>query len=99
MSHFVRRQAEVERAEGDVVEDGGVEQLLVAVLKDDTEAGGQLAAVGRLGRVEAGDAHRPGRGRQDAGQAQEQGRLAGPVAADEADVFTGRDGEVNVRQG
>ena len=42
---LLRRQAEVQRPEGDVVEDGGVEQLVVAVLEDDADVGRQLPAL------------------------------------------------------
>ena len=46
----------------------------------------------------AGEAHAAARRREVAGEAVEEGRLAGAVGADEADDLARSDGEVGLRQ-
>ncbi len=59
-AHLVGRQAEVERAKGYVVENRGVEQLIVAVLEDDTSTLlGQAAAAGQSAGSRPSRAMRP----------------------------------------
>ena len=97
-AHLVGRQAEVQRAEGHVVEHRGVEELVVAVLEDDADAGRQPATLGRVARIEAADLKRPRLRRDHAGQAQEQTRFARAIGADQADALAGRDLERNAVQ-
>src|SRR5262249_2326816 len=88
IAHIFGLDAEVKRHEGDVVEDGGVKDLVVAVLKNDADLGSQSTALTALGRVQAVQANRAGFNRQHAGQAQEQRRLAGAVGTDQADALS-----------
>ena len=68
-AHLVGRESEIQRAERHVVENGGIEDLVVAVLKDDAEMSWQAAAFRGVGGVEShhANAAQPGRAARRSG--------------------------------
>ncbi|EXI72105.1 MAG: hypothetical protein AW07_03381 [Candidatus Accumulibacter sp. SK-11] len=80
--HFVCRQPQVQRTEGDVVEDPRHEELIVGVLEEQADAASQ-GCKGVAAEREAGDAHAACLRQQAAGEVQQGGRLAGAVGADD----------------
>ena len=91
-------QAEVGRAEGDVLPDPGHEQLVVRVLEDDPDAAADLGEI-RPGDRQAGDGDRAGAGGQDAVEVEDQGGLARAVGAEQRHPFPGVDVQVDTEQG
>ena len=86
-------EAQVERAEGDVLADGRHEQLVVRILEDEPDARTQLAERPVLDR-EAGDLELAFAGEQ-AVEVQDERRLAGAVRAEQGDALAVLDVEVD----
>ena len=77
-------EAEVGRAEGDVLAHAAEEELVVGVLEDDADPAADLLEVLLLHRQPA-DGHRAGAGGEDAVEVQHQRRLAGAVGPEQRD--------------
>ena len=91
---LVGRQTEVQGTEGDVVEDGRHEELVVGVLEDDPDLPADL----RPGLFPEGnfpDRHAPRRGKQVPVHVEEQRRFPRAVRADDADGLSVGDQERN----
>ena len=86
---LVPRQAEIQRAEGDVLTDGGHEQLVVRVLEHEPDRGAQLADVADAGHVERAVTG------QQAVQVQHQRRLAGAVGSEHGDPLALRHRQID----
>jgi hypothetical protein len=91
-------QAELLWAEGNVFEDGGAEELVVGVLKEEPDGSADVfEVVGDDGRtVDPDGGGGEGLG-EDAVEVLEDGGLARAVGADEGDGFAGGDGKAHVR--
>ena len=89
--------SEVGRAEGDVVADGGGEELVVGVLEHDPDPAADLAQVGLLD-PQAVDDDAAGAAAERAVEVQDEGRLAGAVGAEDRDPLAAGDGEVHAEQ-
>ncbi len=85
----MRGQFEIQWPKGDIVEDGGVEQLVVAVLKDDADLAGKVAALTGIARVQPADAQRAASRLKYPAEAQEQAGFARAVRTDEANALAG----------
>jgi len=96
--HHRRRQAELERAEGDVVEDRRAEELHVGILEDEpdlaVEAEGVLP-VGNRRHVAAESRHPARRRGGDPVEQLQERRLPAPVGAQEHDLLAPADLEVD----
>ena len=92
--HLALGQAEVARAEGDVLADGGHEQLVVGVLEDDADPPPDLLQV-PLGDRQPGDLHAAAPAAQDAVEVQHQGGLAGAVGPEQRDPLAALDAQVD----
>ena len=96
-------EAQLQRAEGELVAHVGAEELHVGVLEDEADAGAEVAAERRvlerlLGERRAEGDDLAGAGEDEAVEHLEQRRLARAVGADDGDVLAGRDGEVEAGQ-
>src|SRR5262249_39364791 len=60
--------AKIERSKSHVVKNGRVEDLVVAVLENDAELGGELTALAGISGIETGDLHHPGSDAEDSTQ-------------------------------
>ena len=87
-------QAEVGRAERDVLAHGGHEQLVVGVLEDDPHAAPDLLEV-RLLHRQPRDRDRPGTGGEDPVEVQHQRGLAGAVGTEQGDPLAPVDVQVD----
>ena len=97
---LVLGQAELQRPEGQLVEDAGTEQLHVGVLEDEADARAEVAAerrvLERLLRERRAEGEDLSLRREDeAVEHLEQRGLAGAVGADDGDVLPGLDREVD----
>ena len=90
----VGRQPEIQGAEGDVVEDGRHEELVVGVLEDDADLPADLLP-GLLPERNLPDRHGPRRRKQVTVHVEEQRRLPRAVRADDADRLAVGDQERN----
>lgn len=95
---FFGRESHIQRAEGCVFEDGGHEELVVAVLEDDADTAAEDGERAFFDGC-AVEQELPFHGEEDAAEVVEQGRFARTVAADEGDRFPRFDAEADVFQG
>ena len=97
-----RSKPELERPEGDVVEDGGAEELDVGVLEDEADLAVEPEGVdagGDGGDVRPERPHRAAGRRDDPVEQLEQRRLAAAVRAEQRHLLAGRDVEVDAVEG
>jgi hypothetical protein len=94
---LVGRQAEVDRPERDVVEDGRAEELVVGILEDQADLGTDRLD-GRPVHDAATDPDRPVPGREDPVELEHERTLARPVGTDERDLLAARDAQVQAAQ-
>ncbi len=96
--HLIGRVALVDGAKGDVVEDGGGEELVIGILEDEADGGADGAQVllvdGQPTGVDLTSLRQ-----QQAVEVEKQGGLAGTVGADQGDFLAGLDLEGDVREG
>ena len=92
-AHFLLGQALVNRAERDVVEHRGREELVVGLLKNQADGGAHLDEVGlrAVRHVDAADAHLAGSGFENAVQMKNQRAFAGAVRTEQGHLLAGRD--------
>ena len=97
-AHLLLRQAELERAEGDIVEDRGAEELDVRILEDEADLAVEAERVssGRDGGdLPVEGTHRAARRRDDPVEQLEQSRLAGAVRPEQDDLLAPHDPQVD----
>ncbi len=98
MFEFGAFEAEVGRTEADVLLDGWHEELIVGILKDESEPSPDLAQGGLI-ELDPSDLDRPSLGLEDPDQQQQQRRLAGAVGTEHGHPLTGLDLEVHAVDG
>ena len=103
LAHVVLGEAELQRAERELVEGGVAEQLDVGVLEDEAHAAAELAAKRRvlervLGERVPERRDRASRGEHEAVEHLEQRGLARAVRAGDGDVLAGLDRQVDAGQ-
>ena len=101
---LVSGEAQLQRAEGELVAHVGAEELDVRVLEDEADAGPEVTAERRVLERVFGERGAEGEDLAGAGEDQavehlQQRRLAGPVRADDGDVLAGLDLQVDPGQG
>ena len=82
------KQYEIPIHEGDVILHSRVEDLVIRILKDDSDLAGKQAPLGGYSGVEPGYTHLARWNRQNAAQAKKKCRLARPIWTDKADRFS-----------
>ena len=87
----------MERAEGDVFEDGGHEELIVGVLKDIADFAADIGE-GVVGEGDAADAE-VAFAADEAGEVEQKRCFAGAVGAEDGDGFPGGELEVDAAEG